>query len=106
VNGFRVDFYWPDLGLVVETDGLTTHRTPAQQAADLVRDQTHAADELVPLRFARGQVRFQPGMWRRSSQRWPGVCGRPVQVDDDHELLLVPQEHDTRLVVLHIVGLR
>lgn len=22
VNGFEVDFYWPDLGLVVETDGL------------------------------------------------------------------------------------
>jgi hypothetical protein len=22
VNGFRVDFFWPDLGLVVETDGL------------------------------------------------------------------------------------
>lgn len=28
VNGFRVDFYWPDLGLVVETDGLRHHRTP------------------------------------------------------------------------------
>jgi hypothetical protein len=28
VNGFRVDFYWPDLGLVVETDGLRYHRTP------------------------------------------------------------------------------
>ena len=32
VNGFEVDFYWPDLGLVVETDGLRYHRTPAQQA--------------------------------------------------------------------------
>jgi hypothetical protein len=32
VNGFRVDFYWPDLGLVVETDELRYHRTPAQQA--------------------------------------------------------------------------
>jgi very-short-patch-repair endonuclease len=61
VNGFRVDFYWPDLGLVVETDGLTTHRTPAQQAAGLIRDQTHAAGELVPLRFSRGQVKFEPG---------------------------------------------
>ena len=34
VNGFRVDFYWPELGLVVETDGLRYHRTPAQQAKD------------------------------------------------------------------------
>jgi hypothetical protein len=43
LNGFRVDFYWPDLGLVVETDGLRFHRTPAQQARDRLRDQTHAA---------------------------------------------------------------
>src|SRR5215203_5201428 len=27
VNGFKVDFHWPDLGLVVETDGLRYHRT-------------------------------------------------------------------------------
>jgi hypothetical protein len=32
VNGHRVDFFWPELGLVVETDGLRYHRTPAQQA--------------------------------------------------------------------------
>ena len=42
VNGFRVDFYWPDLGLVVETDGLRYHRTPAQQTRDRLRDQAHA----------------------------------------------------------------
>src|SRR5262249_19525671 len=34
VNGYKVDFLWPDLGLVVETDGLRYHRTPAQQARD------------------------------------------------------------------------
>jgi very-short-patch-repair endonuclease len=60
VNGFRVDFYWPDLGLVVETDGLRFHRTPAQQARDRVRDQAHTAAGLTPLRFTRAQVRFQP----------------------------------------------
>lgn len=32
VNGFRVDFYWPDFGLVVEIDGLRYHRTFSQQA--------------------------------------------------------------------------
>ena len=31
VNGFEVDFYWPDLGFVVETDGLRYHRTPASR---------------------------------------------------------------------------
>jgi very-short-patch-repair endonuclease len=61
VNGFRVDFYWPGLGLVVETDGLTYHRTPAQQAEDRVRDQTHIAAGLTALRFTRAQVRYEPG---------------------------------------------
>jgi hypothetical protein len=60
VNGFKVDFYWPSLGLVVETDGLRYHRTPAQQARDRVRDQAHTAAGLTPLRFTRAQVRFDP----------------------------------------------
>lgn len=60
VNGFDVDFYWPELGLVVETDGLRYHRTPAQQARDRLRDQVHAAAGLTPLRFTHAQVRFEP----------------------------------------------
>jgi very-short-patch-repair endonuclease len=60
VNGFEVDFFWPDLGLVVETDGGAFHRTPAQQAADRRRDQTHTAAGLTPLRFTHGQVRYEP----------------------------------------------
>jgi very-short-patch-repair endonuclease len=58
VNDFKVDFYWPDIGLVVETDGLRYHRTPAQQAKDRIRDQTHTAAGLTPLRFTRWQVRY------------------------------------------------
>jgi very-short-patch-repair endonuclease len=61
VNGFRVDFFWPDLDLVVETDGLTYHRTPSQQARDRVRDQTHLAAGLTPLRFTHAQVRYESG---------------------------------------------
>ncbi|MCE3266880.1 MAG: hypothetical protein K0S15_1589 [Solirubrobacterales bacterium] len=61
VTGFRVDFFWPGVGLVVETDGLTYHRTPAQQARDRVRDQAHAAAGLTCLRFTHSQVRFEPG---------------------------------------------
>jgi very-short-patch-repair endonuclease len=59
LNGFKVDFYWPELGLVVETDGLRYHRTPAQQARDRVRDQVLAASGLTVLRFTHGQVRFE-----------------------------------------------
>ena len=60
VNGFEVDFWWPELGLVVETDGLQYHRTPQQQAEDLRRDQTHTVAELIPLRFTHGQIKYEP----------------------------------------------
>lgn len=66
VNGFRVDFYWPDLGLVIETDGLRYHRTPAQQKKDHLRDQAHAAAGLTALRFTAAQVRYEPG-WVRGT---------------------------------------
>lgn len=59
VSGFKVDFYWAELSLVVETDGLTYHRTPAQQARDRVRDQAHTAAGLTQLRFTHAQVRFE-----------------------------------------------
>jgi very-short-patch-repair endonuclease len=60
LNGFRVDFYWPELGLVVETDGLRYHRTPSQQRKDRVRDQAHAVAGLTTLRFTAAQVRYEP----------------------------------------------
>jgi very-short-patch-repair endonuclease len=56
----RVDFFWPDLGLVVEADSLRYHRTPSQQAADLLRGQRHAAAELTPLRFTHWQIFHDP----------------------------------------------
>jgi very-short-patch-repair endonuclease len=57
LHGFRVDFYWPQLGLVVETDGLTYHRTPSEQARDRLRDQQLTAAGLTCLRFTNAQVR-------------------------------------------------
>jgi hypothetical protein len=60
VNGFEVDFHWPELRLVVETDGLQHHRTPAQQARDRERDQAHAAAGYTSLRFTHEQVRYEP----------------------------------------------
>jgi very-short-patch-repair endonuclease len=60
VNGFEVDFYWPELGLVVETDGFRYHRTPSAQARDALRDQTHTAAGLTRLRFSHHHVKFEP----------------------------------------------
>jgi very-short-patch-repair endonuclease len=66
VNGFRVDFFWPELGLVVETDGLRYHRTAAQQARDRERDQAHTEAGLTALRFTHAQVFREPGRVRRT----------------------------------------
>jgi len=60
VNKFEVDFFWPDLGLVVETDGWRYHRTPSAQTRDALRFQTHTAAGLIPLRFSHWQVKHEP----------------------------------------------
>ena len=60
VNGFEVDFLWSDLRLVVETDGLRHHHTPAQQARDRRRDQAHAVAGFTSLRFTHEQVHHEP----------------------------------------------
>ncbi len=60
VNEFEVDFFWPDLGLVVETDGWRYHRTPSAQSRDALRFQTHTAAGLTPLRFSHYQVKHEP----------------------------------------------
>ena len=60
VNRFKVDFFWPDLRLVVETDSWTHHRTPAQKDRDSRRDHAHFAAELIPLRFTHGQIAHDP----------------------------------------------
>lgn len=60
VNGFEVDFYWPDLGLVVETDGLRYHRTPSAQKRDVRRDRAHVLAGMTPLRFTHYEIRYEP----------------------------------------------
>jgi very-short-patch-repair endonuclease len=60
VTGHEVDFHFPDLALVIETDGLTYHRTPAEQRKDRERDQDHTAAGLAQLRFTHGQIKFEP----------------------------------------------
>lgn len=59
VNGFEVDFYWPELGLVVETDGARFHRTPSAQTRDARRDRAHVLAGMSPLRFTHYEVRYE-----------------------------------------------
>lgn len=60
----RVDFYWAELGLIVETDSLRYHRTAFKQAADKRRDNAHAGSGLTTLRFTHGQVHYEPAYVR------------------------------------------
>ena len=60
VNSWEVDFYWPDLGLVIETDGLRYHRTASAQTQDARRDRAHALAGMTPLRFTHYEVRHEP----------------------------------------------
>jgi very-short-patch-repair endonuclease len=60
VNDHEVDFYWPELELVVECDGGTFHRTRQQQNTDRRRDNAHTLSELEPLRFTYDQIEFEP----------------------------------------------
>jgi very-short-patch-repair endonuclease len=60
VSGYRVDFYWPQLGLVTEADGWRYHRTAGEQASDHRRDQAHTVAALTTLRFSENQIRYRP----------------------------------------------
>ena len=60
VEGYEVDFWWPELGLVVEADSLTYHRTAQQQQKDRRRDQAHVSAGLTVLRFTHSQIKYEP----------------------------------------------
>ncbi|HET7589110.1 MAG TPA: DUF559 domain-containing protein [Solirubrobacterales bacterium] len=66
VNEFEVDFFWPELGLVVETDGLRYHRTPSAQLRDARRDRAHVMAGMTPLRFTHYEVRYEARQVRAS----------------------------------------
>jgi hypothetical protein len=80
VNGFEVDFFWPELGLVVETDGLRYHRTPSAQARDRRRDQAHVAAGLTQLRFTHRQIKYDgtyvKEVLRKTARRLGGRLGQ------------------------------
>jgi very-short-patch-repair endonuclease len=60
VNGYRVDFHWPELDLIVEVDGLRYHRTALEQRRDLERTHAHERAGLTCRRFSYWQVARAP----------------------------------------------
>jgi hypothetical protein len=76
VNGYEVDFYWPDLALVVEADSLPYHRNAIKQSRDLMRDQVHTAAGLTTLRFTHWQVAHDRGHVEAILASTRRACGR------------------------------
>lgn len=58
VEGFEVDFVWPDARLIVETDSRTYHGTADAFERDRARDARLTAAGWRVVRFTRRQVRF------------------------------------------------
>jgi very-short-patch-repair endonuclease len=87
VNGYEVDFFWPQLGIVVEADGLRYHRTPLQQRRGLERDQAHTASGLRPLRFSHWQIVFEAPYVQRILRETAAALGRvDVARSIDHRI--------------------
>jgi hypothetical protein len=79
VDGFEVDFFWPDMGLVVETDGWRYHRTPSAQSRDALRFQLHTASGRTPIRFSHYQVKYEPRHVRQVLEKTAAnLRGRPA----------------------------
>jgi very-short-patch-repair endonuclease len=79
VNKFEVDFFWPDLGLIVETDGLRYHRTPSAQLRDARRDRAHVMAGMTPLRFTHYEVRYEPDRVRAALVRTIAMLQRRIR---------------------------
>ena len=65
INGHRADFYFDDLGLIVEADGGAFHRTPTQQRTDRRHEHAHAIAGTVMLRFTHHQIARESSYVRR-----------------------------------------
>jgi very-short-patch-repair endonuclease len=81
VNGWEVDFYWPDLGLVVETDGLRYHRTASTQTRDARRDRAHALAGMTPLRFTHYEIKHESTRVRAELTRIAATLKRVSDID-------------------------
>jgi len=69
LNGFEVDFFFRDLGLIVETDGLRYHRTPSTQSRDARRDRSHVLAGMTPVRFTHYEIKYESGLVRSELRR-------------------------------------
>lgn len=79
VNGWEVDFYWPGLGLVIETDGLRYHRTASAQTRDARRDRAHALAGMTPLRFTHYEIKHESAVVRAELSRAAALLRKRIR---------------------------
>lgn len=60
IGGYDVDFYWPDYGLAVETDGAAYHRTRDAFERDPVKSADLAVMGITFIRFTRRRITREP----------------------------------------------
>jgi very-short-patch-repair endonuclease len=60
IHGFRADFSWPDIKLILEVDGYQTHGTRFAFENDRRRDQVHIAAGYVVIRVTWHQLESEP----------------------------------------------
>lgn len=65
----QVDFFWPDLGLVVEADSLRHHGTAMAQRDDRRRDRAHTVAGKVTLRFTHFEIFHEPEVVARRERQ-------------------------------------
>jgi very-short-patch-repair endonuclease len=111
VHGYRVDFYWPHLELIVEADGWRYHRTAGEQATDHRRDHAHITAGMTTLRFAEEQIRYEPSEVKRTLRTVADQLGRGAPPPSAllHRSIwgpIDPQKLRSALSVLAQVGLR
>ena len=68
----RVDFLWPELGVVVEVSGRKGHASDAERARDAQRRNELQDIGLRVYEFTWGDVTDRPGYVRTSLERWLG----------------------------------
>ena len=70
IGRYVADFYWPDYGLVVETDGRRYHAGPVAFVDDRIRDAELAVRDLVVIRVTDDQVDHDLPATIDRLQRW------------------------------------
>jgi very-short-patch-repair endonuclease len=79
INGWKVDFYAPDLPLVIECMSRRYHRTPAQQRRDAERDQAHAAAGTPRVPYTHFQIAHDPGYVAANLRAIAAAIKRPAR---------------------------